>query len=64
MICKQLGVRRENVGDVRDPRRVLLDGRVRDLELLLDRMEGDPDADGFVVLGQDLVAQAAPPSAP
>src|ERR1039457_6922896 len=40
-----------------DPRHVLADSGVGDLELLGLWMEGDADADRFVILGQDLSSE-------
>jgi hypothetical protein len=48
---------REQLGDILQPGRIFRDGGVADLEALFLRVEGNPDADGIVVLGDDLPAQ-------
>ena len=54
---EEFGVRGKKVGDIGDPRRVFVDGRVANLELLLDRMKGYTNTDGFVVLGEHFPPQ-------
>ena len=53
----EAGVGREDLGYVLDPGHVLPNGRVGDLEAFLLRMEGDANADRFVVLGQHFPAK-------
>ena len=54
---QELGVGREYLRHVLDPRHVFLDRGVRNLKRLLLRVEGDGDSDRLVVLVQHFLAQ-------
>ena len=53
MIWNKLALGEEQLGHVRDPCHILADRRIGDLESGFLRMEGDADADGLIVLGEN-----------
>lgn len=49
----------EDISQVGDPCRIFANCRVRDLEAFFDRMKGNPDTYGVIVLRQYLLTQKA-----